>query len=242
MTTNILILAGGDDSLSDGFNDYPGYLEEIGRHSILERLFLNANKIQDREFALVVLEQASSKYAIPSIVSALDQSVRVVSLPGLTAGSACSALYAACQMDAMGGLIILSANEYVDVDYEKVIDFFSSQECDAGTIIFRSVHPRYSYVKVDDNGLVNKAVQHKPISSDATTGMFWFKNTGLFCSAAEESIRKGVTSAGKYYLAPVFNQLLLQKNRIGVYRIQNDQYYPLKDRSQVERFRILETK
>jgi hypothetical protein len=84
--------------------------------------------------------------------------------------------------------------------------------------------------------MVTEAAQQNPISTHATTGIFWFKRTYEFIDGVKTTIRKDATVSGSFYLAPTFNELILKQKRIGVYKIKNENYYPLKNNRQIERF------
>ena len=51
-----------------------------------------------------------------------------------------------------------------------------SGDYSAGTVIFKSVHPRWSYVKLDSKKNVVEAAEKVPISNNATAGTYFFKS------------------------------------------------------------------
>jgi len=176
------------------------------------------------------------RFHLDGVATLLCQDPKIVAIADSTKGSACTALFAVCQLPQNDPLLIVSANEFVDLDLAEVVSDFVARDLDGGALIFRSVHPRYSYVRLDNDGLVTEAAQRNPISKDATAGIFWFGTAGLFCSAAMSMIRKGCSVDGQYYLAPVFNELILEGNRVGVFPLGNADYHLLKTVSQAEQF------
>ena len=81
--------------------------------------------------------------------------------------------------------------------------------------------------------IVTEISQYDPISKDATTGSFWFRTTRDFVEVAKLSILKGVNCNGSYFIAPVYNELILSNNCVGAFEIQNHKYFPLKDEVQL---------
>jgi len=61
----------------------------------------------------------------------------------------------------------------------EAIAAFRRQELDAGTIVFDSVHPRWSFVKTNEKGLVIEAAEKRPPSRNATAGFYHFNKVKL---------------------------------------------------------------
>jgi hypothetical protein len=129
--------------------------------------------------------------------------------------------------------LIISANELVDIDYNEAIVELRKRRLDAGTLIFQSVHPRYSFVTLNDEGLVEQTAQRDPISKNATAGIFWFAKTGDFIEGAKNLIRNDAHLDGNYFVALTFNELILNQKRIGVIQLDSDKYTPLKNEHQI---------
>lgn len=232
---NILIIAAGKVSMQHGERDYPLCLSVIGEITVLERLVSNTKSILDSHFTFTFLESEAQRFHLEKIVSLLVPSARCIRVPEQTKGSACTALLAACQLDQQAELLIVSANELVDLDLGEVVLNFRDRGLDAGTLIFCSVHPRYSYVALGDDGLVTETAQREPISTNATAGVFWFAKTSDFVDGAQNLIRKDAHVDGSYFVAPTFNELVLRQKKIGVASLPLEKYIPLKTEQQIVR-------
>lgn len=230
---NILILAAGHGSPATG---YPACLTEIGGTPLLERIVQNAGGFGNASYTYALLEDEVRKFHLDHVVELLTPGAKVVRAPKNTLGSACTALLAAATMSNDDELLIVSANELVDVNLAEIVTGFRNRGLDAGTVSFNSVHPRYSFVRLDEQGDVIEATQQKPISRNATTGVFWFRNTGRFVDAVKQMIRKGASTNGAFYVCPAFNELLLGQAKIGVASIDPSHYHPLKNDREVSAF------
>ena len=51
---------------------------------------------------------------------------------------------------------------------------------DGGVIVFDSVHPRWSFVRVDKAGFVIETAEKRPISRLATAGFYYFRRGADF--------------------------------------------------------------
>jgi hypothetical protein len=236
MSTNILILAAGPVEFEANDGGYPLCLTEIEGTPLLECLVESTRGIRNSHYIYALLEKDVERFHLDQIARLITPEATIVGVPSSTQGSACTALLAASGQDNDAELLVVSANELVDVNLAEVLKTFRNRELDGGTITFRSVHPRYSYVRLSDQGLVTEATQQYPISQTATAGIFWFARTSDFIDAAKNLIRKNATADGKFYVAPTYNELVLKQKRIGVYPIENSHYHPIKTERQMRKF------
>lgn len=230
---NILVLAAGENYIDSDDKNYPFCLSEfLGKpliQLISEQIAFNKGHsvflFQDRHI---------KKYRLDNIVRLLSNgNFSSISVPENTAGAACTALLGVVSLNQDEPLLIVSANQYVDIDYAVFTSHMQNSGHDAGTIIFDSVHPRYSYV-VLENELVVEASEKNPISRNATAGVYWFKKTSFFTEAVKQMIRKDARIDDMFYICPSFNELILSGLKISVQKIDISQYHPLKSASQFE--------
>lgn len=229
---NVLILAAGDQPNELGDTTYPLCLTEFDGVTLLERICRECSSLVASEWIFAMREQEVRRYHLDNIVRQLVPRTRVLQVRENTRGAACTALLAAGSIDNDEELLILSTNELVDVPLAEVVQGFRLRGLDAGTLVFPSVHPRYSYVRVDRQGFVLEAAEKNPISNDAMCGIHWFARGGDFVRAAMQTIRKDAHVEGSFYIAPTFNELVLAQRMIGVHRISSKQYHRLRNRRQ----------
>lgn len=236
MRTNILILAAGEvaDDQNDG--SYPICLSELDGASLIERIVDRTRSIENSQYAFAFRKEDADRFYVDRVASLLVPGAKIIRVPQRTKGSACTALLAACQLPQQNALLVVSANELVDVEMKKPITDFASRGLDGGTLVFRSIQPRYSYVRVDSTGLVTEVAQRQPISQHATAGVFWFRNTSDFVDAVKLCIRKNAIVADKFFVSLSFNELILKQMRVGIFALETNQYRPLKTGRQVRQF------
>lgn len=236
MSINILILAAGPAKFEARDGGYPVCLTEVDGTPLLEHLVEKTREIRDAHYVYALLDEDLERFHLDHVIQLITPGATVVSVPKNTQGSACTALLAVSGLRGDDELLMISANELVDVNLADVLANFRCDELDGGTITFRSVHPRYSYVRINDQGFVTEAAQQNPISRSATAGVFWFARTADFVEGAKNLIRKNANVEGKFYVAPVYNELILKQKRIGAYSIESTYYHPLKTERQMHKF------
>jgi len=236
MNISVLILAAGQIASDGNDSGYPLCLTEFDGVSLLERIVDNTRNIEGVNYAFALLEKDAARFHLDKVAKLLVPNAVVIRIPETTQGSACTALLAASQLDPNNELLIISANELVDVDFSAMLNDFRARNLDGGVLVFRSVHPRYSYVRLNAERLVTEAAQQVPISNNATAGIFWFAQTSEFVEAAKNLIRKNASANSKFFVAPTFNELILKQARIGVLDLDLSKYHPLKTERQVQQF------
>ena len=232
---NIIILAAGSEQSvqNDGF---PICLTELDSIPLIQKLILSTDKLDNCKLLVCFSKNECDKYHLEDIVKLLKEQSEIIKIPNTTEGAACTALLCAGEIDNEDELLIINGNELIDIDFDKVIKEFRSRDLDAGVVVFKSIHPRYSYVKLNSEGYVIEASEKRPISELATTGFYWFKKGSHFVTAAKNMIKKDARVNNFFYICPCFNELVLENFRIGVYKIDDKNYYPLKDLKQMRTF------
>lgn len=229
----VLILAAADQQGEFEDSDYPLCLTEFDGTTLIERIARKCAGLPASEWIFAMREREVRRYHLDNVVRQLVPNPRILIVRDNTRGAACTALLAAGSIDSDEELLIVSANEVVDVDLTTLVESFRLRGLDAGTIVFPSVHPRYSYVRLDQQGFVLEAAEKNPISSDAMAGIHWFAHGRTFVHCAKQTIRKDAHVEGSFYVSPTLNELVLEQSLIGVHRIEARQYHPLKNRRRV---------
>lgn len=232
---NVLILA-ARASTGGGIEDYPAFLGEVEGETHLERLVEKVKRIGDVRFTFAFNESEIQRYHLGSVARLLADKVSVVGVPAKVKGAACTALYASSTMNERDELLIINVNQFIDSDFVEIMDSFHKRKLVAGVVTFESSHPRYSFVTLNEYGCVVEAAEKKPISKNATAGVFWFSTVAIFQGATKSSIRKDASVNDCYYVAPVLNEIILSGGAIGTYHIKRNEYHPLKNDKQISNY------
>jgi dTDP-glucose pyrophosphorylase len=234
-------LAAGKVQQGQQGDEYPHCLIEINGKPLLETIVQNTSSIHGANYNFVFLKDEAQQYHLDNIAKLLVADAECTHVSKQTKGSACTALLATSFMDQDAELLIISANELVNISMGDMLEKYREKSYDAGTLIFHSIHPRYSYVRLNDLNLVVETTQRDPITTHATAGIFWYRNTSDFIEGAKNLIRKNAHVGGAYFVAPVFNELVLKHKKIGVMKLAEDDYTPLKTSWSQESQSIRET-
>lgn len=222
----IILPLGGDNKLFEkaGYF-YPKPLIEVSGKPMIEFVLENPNKINtDKEFVFLLRQEDIAKFHLDSVVKILDPDSKILPIRRNTNGALCSVLLTIDTIDDQDSLLILNGDQVLDVDFNTIIDFWNSKGSDAGLVTFNSVHPRWSYVRVEGDNVLQTA-EKKPISPNALTGVYYFKKAKDFFEAAFNTIKNDSQLEGNFYISSVINELILMNKKVHSYSIQTSQYH-----------------
>jgi len=227
---NILVLMAGDSQrFADAGHLYPKNLIEVGGEPLCQRVIAQLEPLTAAGARLICLVRntENARFHTADVIRLLAPDATVVTVPELDSGAACTALLAIEQIDADRPLLVFNGDQVLTEGIPEAIDEFAERGLDGGVVVFRAVHPRWSYVKVGDDGLVIEASEKRPISTLATAGTYWFARGDDFVRAAMRMILKDAHVQDRFFVCPAYNELILEQAHIGVFEIERSSYFSL---------------
>lgn len=224
---NILIPMGGDNVFAGVEYQFPKPLIEIDGRPLIELVVDCLSSIPgDKRYIFIVNAADCHKYHLDDSLRLISgDSTVVIQLEKETKGAACSALMAVDFIDNEDGLLISSSDHIIECSLGMMLEEFKSSGCDAGLACFNSVHPKWSFARLDDDGNVVETAEKRPLSRHAIAGLYYFRNGRDFVQAAMQMIEKDAQVNGNFYVAPAMNEMILAGRRIGTYSIPNEAYH-----------------
>jgi len=222
----VLIPIAGKSSFFDDKNSpFSKPLVEIKGKSMIQHVIENLSSINDDfEFIFIVNSEDCKKFHLHNILRLLSEKCSVVKVNEETKGALCSILLGIKHINSKEELIICNGDQIIDCDFNEVLSSFRKKESDVGLITFNSVHPRWSYIRYDDNKNVVETAEKRPLSKHAIAGFYYFRQGLDFIKGAMKSIQKGSDINGMYYIAPSINQLILKNKKITAFEIVSEKY------------------
>lgn len=220
-------MSGPDEAFRQKGYTYSKNLIELHGKPLIQHVFENLSGIPNHEFIFVIRKEEETKYHLRNVLKLLSPSCEIIVSDGPTSGAACTSLLAIEHINDDSPLVIANADQIVEANLSDAIQTFQNENLDAGTIVFDSVHPRWSFVRLNDAGYVIEAAEKRPISRYATAGIYYFKHGRAFVKATMEMIKKDANIGDVFYVCPTFNELILEQAKIGVYKISRDSYFSI---------------
>jgi len=215
---NVLIpMAGAGSRFQQAGYTFPKPLIDVkGKPMIqvvVENLGINAN------FIFVVQKEHREKYNLDTLLNLIAPNSKVVEVDGLTEGAACTALLAKEYIDNENPLFFANSDQFVEWDSTEFMYKMNETDADGGIVSFRATHPKWSFAKVDEQGLVTEVAEKNPISDIATVGYYYWKKGSDFVKYAEDMIEKDIRVNNEFYVCPVFNQAIEGGKKIRTFDI-----------------------
>lgn len=236
---NILIPLGGKSQFF-GNEEYPfpKPVIEIAGKPMIQLVLENVMALnREKKFIFIVKEEDCSKYHLDKTLQLLtNNNCSIIRLSGDTKGAACSALMAITHINNDDSLLVYNGDQILDIDFNDVFHTLESKKLDGGLVCFESVHPKWSYARLDANGKVIETAEKRPISKNAIAGFYYFKHGKDFVHAAMKSIENDAHVNGLFYIAPVYNQLVLDGKDLEIIKINPEQYHSFYSPQKIEEY------
>jgi dTDP-glucose pyrophosphorylase len=204
---NVLIpMAGAGSRFAAAGYTFPKPLIDVNGKPMIQMVVENLNI--DANFVFVVQKEHREKYNLDTLLNLIAPNCKVVEVDGLTDGAACTALLAKEYIDSDAPLFFANSDQFVEWDSNEFFYKMNETDADGGIVTFKATHPKWSFAKIDDNGIVTEVAEKNPISDLATVGFYYWKHGSDFVKYAEQMITNNVRVNGEFYVCPVFNQAI----------------------------------
>ena len=213
---NIVVpMAGAGKRFKEAGYTFPKPLIEIHSKPMIQKVVENLNIVGRHIF--LVQKQDYDKYAFQYLLPLISPGCEIIPIDGITEGAACTTLLAKHYIDNDTPLIIANSDQLVEFFQENWVNEFKN---DGGMLTFESVHPKWSFAKVDTNGFVIEVAEKKPISNVATVGIYYWAKGSDYVKYAENMIAKNKRVNNEFYVCPVFNEAINDGKNIKIVPIK----------------------
>ncbi|MEZ5290583.1 MAG: glycosyltransferase family 2 protein [Vicinamibacterales bacterium] len=234
--TRIVVPMGGDGrQFAERGYTFPKPLVEIAGQPLVELVVRNLTPAEPHQFVFICKAEHVQKYALGDVLRLVAPGCTLVTMAKATAGALCSVLLGMEHLAHDDELVIANADQWIDVPIDRFLEAARAGGWDGGIMTFPNTHPRWSYARIEDDRVVAVA-EKQPISRHATVGIYYFRRGADFVRAAERMLLKNASVAGEFYVAPVFNELVLDGKTVGHFPIAAAEMHGLGTPEEVERF------
>ena len=210
----VVPLAGRAERFSERGYTFPKPLIEIGNESMIEVVLRNLAAPAPNRFVFICRKEHLAKFYLGDMLRLLAPGCEILPLENETAGALCSVLLAIDKLDLDAELLIANGDQFISSDLAPYYSACRQPGVDGCILTFSATHPRWSFVKTDAAGNVTAVAEKRPISRQATAGLYYFRTARTFFEAAENMVSKGITTAGQFFVAPVYNELILAGRKV----------------------------
>jgi HAD superfamily hydrolase (TIGR01509 family) len=218
---NVLIpMAGAGSRFQKAGYTFPKPLIDVRNKPMIQVVVENLNI--DANFIFVVQKDHREKYNMDTMLKLIAPNCTIVEVAELTEGAACTALLAKEHINNDNPLLFANSDQFVEWDSNEFMYKMNETNADGGILTFKATHPKWSFAKVDDTGLVTEVAEKNPISDNATVGIYYWKRGSDFVKYAEQMIEKDIRVNNEFYIAPIFNQAIQDGKEVRIKEIPTE--------------------
>lgn len=205
---NILIpMAGAGSRFSNAGYTFPKPLIEVDHKPMIQVVVENLNI--KANFIYIVQKEHYEKYNLKYLLNLITPNCEIVQVDGVTEGAACTTLLAKEFINNDKHLLIANSDQFVEWDSNSFYYSMTNDNLDGGMLTFKATHPKWSFAKLDENGFITEIAEKKPISDVATVGIYYWNKGSDYVKYAEQMIEKNIRVNNEFYVAPVYNEAIL---------------------------------
>jgi beta-phosphoglucomutase-like phosphatase (HAD superfamily)/dTDP-glucose pyrophosphorylase len=216
---NVLIpMAGAGSRFANAGYTFPKPLIEVDGKPMIQVVVENLNI--EANYTFIVQKEHYEKYSLQYLLNLIAPNCNIVQVDGLTEGAACTTLLAKEFIDNDAPLVMANSDQFVEWNSNECLYAFNADGIDGGIVSFKATHPKWSYAKVGEDGFVSEVAEKKPISDNATVGIYFWKKGSDYVKYAEQMIEKNIRTNNEFYVCPVFNEAIQDGKKIRIKDIQ----------------------
>jgi len=216
---NVLIpMAGAGSRFATAGYTFPKPLIEVNGKPMIQVVVENLNI--EAKYTFIVQEEHYEKYNLKYLLNLIAPGCNIVQVNGITEGAACTTLLAKEYINTDQPLLIANSDQFLEWNSNECLYAFNADGIDAGIVTFKNTHPKWSYARVGEDGFVAEVAEKKPISNDATVGVYFWKHGSDYIRYAEQMIEKNIRVNNEFYVCPVFNEAIEEDKKIRIKKIQ----------------------
>ena len=221
--TIVIPMAGEGKRFAEKGYSFPKFLISIRGKPMLQWVVENLG-LPDASYVFVCREEHVQKYALQDFLPLLAKKVLVVSLVHPTQGAADTVLQGIIngQVPLDDELVVANCDQIVEWNGPTFLRSMRElPEVAGGIVTFNSLHPKWSFVRLGEDGYVEEVAEKRPISTHATCGIYYYRRAVSFHEAVLHQMGElGVRVNGELYVAPTYNDMIGMREKVVAYPVE----------------------
>jgi dTDP-glucose pyrophosphorylase len=143
----------------------------------------------------------------------------LVEIDYTTDGPASTVMLAQDFLDPEKPVVVANSDQYVNTSIDTFYEKLVTSDSVGCIMTMNDADPKWSFVKLDDQGHVSKVREKEVISNEATVGIYGFKKSQYMIDAINEMRESNDRVNGEFYVAPAYNYLIRSGLPIDIFNI-----------------------
>ncbi len=203
----------------------PKPLIDVFGHPMIEYVVRNITPSCDHRFIFVCQQEHLDNYDLEKKLQKMAPGSVIIPIDHVTEGAACTVLLAKEYIDNDDAMMIANSDQYVRIDIDLYLR--AERENDGLIMTMPADHPKWSYVRFDDEGYVTEVKEKEVISHEATVGIYNYRHGRDFVKYAKQMISRDRRVNNEFYVAPVYNEMIEDGKKIIYYNVGKENMFGL---------------
>lgn len=204
---NVLIpMAGAGSRFEKAGYTFPKPLIDVNGKPMIQVVVEGLNI--DANYIYIVQKSHRQKYNLDTLLNLITPGCSVIEIDGITDGAARTTLYAKDLINNDNPLIITNSDQFIEWDSLEFMYTTKEKKADGAIVTFEATHPKWSFARVNSDGLITEVAEKNPISNHATAGIYYWKHGSDYVRSAESMINKNIRTNNEFYVCPTYNELV----------------------------------
>ena len=224
MINVIIPMAGlGSRFSNQGYKVAKPFIPVLGKpmiQNVIDNLNLNANY-----YLILRKEHYDLHTDIINNLKLHNPKIKFITISKVTEGPLSTSLFAHKFINNDQPLLIANSDQIIDISFSDFVKDAIQKQLDGSILTFFDNNPKWSYVELNENNLVIRAVEKIVISNYATAGVYFFRRGDQFLNAAIDLIIENDRVNNEFYVCPVYNYMIKTGLKIGIYNVEQSKMH-----------------
>jgi dTDP-glucose pyrophosphorylase len=206
---------------------YPGTPKNLVQHEgvpILSRAVTSYTAPQASAVNIAIRRDEDEQFSTRAAIQALHPGTSFSLVHSNLQGALVTALIASSFLPSKSPLVIAGGDSEISGGIHSLIESFLQEGFTAGTIVFESNDPRWSYIRTGKDGAVIQVSEKKVTGKLATTGVFFFDSVETFWASTKWCLVNNAQIGGNYFVSTALNSIIANGARVGYTEIDRSMY------------------
>jgi len=156
---------------------------------------------------------------VEALRSHTSAEVRLIEIDYITSGPAETVELALNHLKLEDPIVTANSDQYVNCSLIAMYQQLYFEDVVGNILVMEDSDPKWSYVKLKENGDVGQVREKQVISNLATVGIYGFESGNALKKAFNLMREAQDTVNGEFYVAPAYNQLIARGSRIVAHNV-----------------------
>jgi dTDP-glucose pyrophosphorylase len=146
--------------------------------------------------------------SIRALSDPLGVPVNVVEIDYITQGPAQTVMLAEPFLDSNLPVVTANSDQFINAELGPFYTSISSSGISGAILCMEDSDPKWSYVRLSNDGFVLDVREKQVVSNLATVGIYGFKSANIMFQGFIEMVAAGDSTNNEYYVAPSYRYLI----------------------------------